>query len=183
MPGEFEFLEWIRSQQKPTKIVTHPAGDDLAILKWPDDELLLALTFARDEALANPAGTIGIAVEDLSSRRDQAIALAEENGVGRAVNDISNARIGLTLIVRSDSVLAAGPSGGCGRRRAPARRSRRTAARPAPGAAHASRAAGWRGGASGGAPRLDDNGARSLPGPSQLCRPRKKDGPSAGHHS
>jgi thiamine-monophosphate kinase len=41
MPGEFDFIQWIRSQQKPTKIVTHPAGDDLAILKWPEDELLL----------------------------------------------------------------------------------------------------------------------------------------------
>ena len=41
MPGEFDFISWIRSQQKPTRIVTHPAGDDLAILNWPDDDLLL----------------------------------------------------------------------------------------------------------------------------------------------
>src|SRR5947199_9920699 len=41
MPGEFDFINWIRSQQKPTKIVTHPAGDDLAILDWPEEELLL----------------------------------------------------------------------------------------------------------------------------------------------
>src|SRR5256714_8400367 len=41
MSGEFDLISWIRSQQKPTKIVTHPAGDDLAILKWPADELLL----------------------------------------------------------------------------------------------------------------------------------------------
>src|SRR6059058_5199050 len=41
MPGEFDFINWIRSQQKPTKIVTHPAGDDLAILSWPEEELLL----------------------------------------------------------------------------------------------------------------------------------------------
>src|SRR6059058_4846807 len=41
MAGEFDFIKWIRSQQKPTKIVTHPAGDDLAILDWPEDELLL----------------------------------------------------------------------------------------------------------------------------------------------
>ena len=41
MPGEFDFIQWIRSQQKATKIVTHAAGDDLAILKWPEDELLL----------------------------------------------------------------------------------------------------------------------------------------------
>src|SRR5947209_3680040 len=43
-----------------------------------EDELLLALTWARDAAFANPNETIGIAVEDLSSRRDQAIALAED---------------------------------------------------------------------------------------------------------
>src|SRR6059058_3750305 len=41
MPGEFDFINWIRSQQKPTKIVTHPAGDDLAILDWPEEELLI----------------------------------------------------------------------------------------------------------------------------------------------
>src|SRR4051812_38712884 len=41
MSGEFDLISWIRSQQKPTRIVTHPAGDDLAILKWPQDELLL----------------------------------------------------------------------------------------------------------------------------------------------
>src|SRR3954462_10095996 len=41
MAGEFDFIAWIRAQQKPTKIVTHPAGDDLAILDWPEDELLL----------------------------------------------------------------------------------------------------------------------------------------------
>src|SRR4051812_24276558 len=41
MPNEFDFIAWIRSQQKATKIVTHPAGDDLAILAWPEEELLL----------------------------------------------------------------------------------------------------------------------------------------------
>src|SRR6476661_6915985 len=41
MAGEFDFINWIRSQQRPTKIVTHPAGDDLAILEWPEDDLLL----------------------------------------------------------------------------------------------------------------------------------------------
>jgi len=41
MPAEFDFISWIRSQQKPTRIVTHPAGDDLAILDWPEEELLL----------------------------------------------------------------------------------------------------------------------------------------------
>ena len=41
MPGEFDFIDWIRAQQKPTRIVTHPAGDDMAVLKWPADDLLL----------------------------------------------------------------------------------------------------------------------------------------------
>src|SRR5256714_10303223 len=41
MPGEVDFISWIRSQQKATRIVTHPAGDDLAILDWPVEELLL----------------------------------------------------------------------------------------------------------------------------------------------
>lgn len=41
MPAESDFISWIRSHQKPTRLVTHPAGDDLAILKWPEDDLLL----------------------------------------------------------------------------------------------------------------------------------------------
>src|SRR5689334_16758361 len=41
MAGEFDFIAWIRSQQKTSKIVTHPAGDDLAVLKWPAQDLLL----------------------------------------------------------------------------------------------------------------------------------------------
>src|SRR5581483_7126595 len=41
MSAEFDFLNWVRSQQKTTKIVTQPAGDDLAILDWPKDEMLL----------------------------------------------------------------------------------------------------------------------------------------------
>jgi thiamine-monophosphate kinase len=41
MAGEFDFIAWIRSQQKTSRIVTHPAGDDLAVLNWPEDELLL----------------------------------------------------------------------------------------------------------------------------------------------
>ena len=42
------------------------------------DELLHALTWAREEALANPSATIGIAIEDLAQRRSEVIALAED---------------------------------------------------------------------------------------------------------
>jgi thiamine-monophosphate kinase len=41
MAGEFDFIAWVRSQQKPSELVKLPAGDDLAVLKWPADELLL----------------------------------------------------------------------------------------------------------------------------------------------
>lgn len=40
-PGEFDFLEWIRSQRRTSDLVRLPQGDDLAVLKWPADELLL----------------------------------------------------------------------------------------------------------------------------------------------
>ena len=42
------------------------------------DEMLMALSWAREEALANPGTTIGIAVEDLAARRVEVIALAED---------------------------------------------------------------------------------------------------------
>lgn len=41
MAGEFDFIRWVRSQQKPGELVQLPAGDDLAVLKWPSEELLL----------------------------------------------------------------------------------------------------------------------------------------------
>ena len=43
MPGEFDFIEWLRGQQKrqSADFVLVPPGDDLAVLKWPADELLL----------------------------------------------------------------------------------------------------------------------------------------------
>ena len=41
MPGEFDFIDWIRSQQPRTDAVPVPAGDDLAVLKWPAGDLLL----------------------------------------------------------------------------------------------------------------------------------------------
>ena len=42
MPAEFDFLNWIRSRQKPTDLVHLGSGDDLAILNWPASDLLLA---------------------------------------------------------------------------------------------------------------------------------------------
>jgi thiamine-monophosphate kinase len=41
MPGEFDFISWIRSQQRENELVKLAAGDDLAILKWPANDLLL----------------------------------------------------------------------------------------------------------------------------------------------
>jgi len=42
--GEFDFIRWIRGQQLPSEMVLLPAGDDLAVLRWPDDDLLLVGT-------------------------------------------------------------------------------------------------------------------------------------------
>ena len=41
MAGEFEFIEWLKSQQRASPLVPVPAGDDLAVLKWAADDLLL----------------------------------------------------------------------------------------------------------------------------------------------
>jgi len=41
MPGEFELINWIRAQQKTSNLVSLPAGDDLAVLKWDRRDLLL----------------------------------------------------------------------------------------------------------------------------------------------
>jgi thiamine-monophosphate kinase len=41
MPGEFDFLNWLSSQQTPDKLVSLGIGDDLAALHWPKDDLLL----------------------------------------------------------------------------------------------------------------------------------------------
>jgi thiamine-monophosphate kinase len=40
-PSESDFLDWIRSQQKPSSLVRLAAGDDLAVLNWPGGDLLL----------------------------------------------------------------------------------------------------------------------------------------------
>ena len=42
MPGESEFLEWVAAQAlRVGPLVLVPPGDDLAVLKWPADDLLL----------------------------------------------------------------------------------------------------------------------------------------------
>jgi thiamine-monophosphate kinase len=41
MASESDFLDWIRSQQALSPLVSLAAGDDLAVLKWPVGELLL----------------------------------------------------------------------------------------------------------------------------------------------
>ncbi|MDB5295049.1 MAG: thiamine-monophosphate kinase, partial [Phycisphaerales bacterium] len=35
MPGEFDFIDWVRARQPRTPLVPVPAGDDLAVLAWP----------------------------------------------------------------------------------------------------------------------------------------------------
>lgn len=44
MPGEFDFISWIRSQQRTSDFVQVPAGDDLAVLTWKPGELVLVGT-------------------------------------------------------------------------------------------------------------------------------------------
>ncbi|WP_428940245.1 thiamine-phosphate kinase [Fontivita pretiosa] len=44
MPGEFDLISWICAQQRATELVRVPAGDDLAILKWDAQDLLLVGT-------------------------------------------------------------------------------------------------------------------------------------------
>src|SRR4051812_1632012 len=41
MPAEFDFIDWIQSQHTSTDFVPVPQGDDLAVLKWNPDDLLL----------------------------------------------------------------------------------------------------------------------------------------------
>src|ERR1044072_1039584 len=44
MPGEFDFIEWVRAQQQPSDFVPVPPGDALAVLKWAGEDLLLVGT-------------------------------------------------------------------------------------------------------------------------------------------
>jgi thiamine-monophosphate kinase len=41
MAGEFDFIDWLRAQHKPSTFVPVPQGDDLAVLNWPAGDLLL----------------------------------------------------------------------------------------------------------------------------------------------
>jgi thiamine-monophosphate kinase len=41
MPGEFDLIDWIRSQQRSSALVALPASDDLAVLNWQADDLLI----------------------------------------------------------------------------------------------------------------------------------------------
>ena len=41
MPGEFDFISWLREQPAPSPLVRLGIGDDLAVLKLPADGLLL----------------------------------------------------------------------------------------------------------------------------------------------
>ncbi len=41
MPGEFDFIQWIRTRSPATAVVQIPPGDDLAALKWDPSDLLL----------------------------------------------------------------------------------------------------------------------------------------------
>ena len=49
MPAEFDFINWIQSQARPTDFVQLPQGDDLAVLKWnADDQLLVGVDQVLD---------------------------------------------------------------------------------------------------------------------------------------
>lgn len=41
MPGEFEFIDWVRAQAPSRPDLPIPPGDDLAALRWPAGDLLL----------------------------------------------------------------------------------------------------------------------------------------------
>jgi len=41
MAREFDLVDWIRSRQPCSALVPVPAGDDMAVLKWPAEQLLL----------------------------------------------------------------------------------------------------------------------------------------------
>src|SRR4051794_32760945 len=41
MPGEFDFIEWIRKQAIADPRVIVPSGDDLAVMKWDPADLLI----------------------------------------------------------------------------------------------------------------------------------------------
>jgi len=48
MPGEFDFIAWVRTQQSSDALVQLPAGDDLAVLRWPGEPLLVGVDQVLD---------------------------------------------------------------------------------------------------------------------------------------
>ena len=48
MAGEFDFIEWIRTQQAASPLVPLPSGDDLAVVNWPADLLLVGVDQVLD---------------------------------------------------------------------------------------------------------------------------------------
>jgi thiamine-monophosphate kinase len=48
MPGEFDLIDWIRRQPAGGSMVLVPPGDDLAVIKWPADLLLVGVDQALD---------------------------------------------------------------------------------------------------------------------------------------
>jgi thiamine-monophosphate kinase len=41
MPAEFDFVDWIRAEHTSSELVPVPQGDDLAVIKWEGEDLLL----------------------------------------------------------------------------------------------------------------------------------------------
>src|ERR1700722_18915683 len=41
MAGEFDLIDWIRSHQGKSPLIATGIGDDLAVLNWPANDLLL----------------------------------------------------------------------------------------------------------------------------------------------
>lgn len=48
MPGEFDFIHWIRSQYAPRPDVPVGPGDDLAVMRWPSDLLVVGVDQVLD---------------------------------------------------------------------------------------------------------------------------------------
>src|SRR5690349_21067795 len=48
MPGEFDFIQWLRAQQRSSSFVPVPAGDDMAVLNWPAERLLVGVDQVLD---------------------------------------------------------------------------------------------------------------------------------------
>src|ERR1700733_14339480 len=41
MAGEFDFVQWLKTQQKPSLMTALGIGDDMAIVRWPEKDLML----------------------------------------------------------------------------------------------------------------------------------------------